>query len=232
MCDMKMVDMGPSERPREKLMEKGPDALSDGELLSIILRVGRAGENVADMSRRLLAGAGNTLTGLFSMSMERMCEIKGMGPCKTASVQAALELGRRFAAEGTGIVKRPITTSEMVYDMMRPVLKGLRREECWAVYLNHSNYVLEKCRITVGADDQTTMDIRQIVRKALDKTASSIILAHNHPSGNPNPSEADIKFTGQLHDALSSFGLALLDHIIVSDDCYFSFSDDMMHYRK
>ena len=82
---MKMVDMGPSERPREKLMEKGPDALSDGELLSIIMRVGRAGENVADMSRRLLAGAGNTLTGLFSMSMERMCEIKGMGPCKTAA---------------------------------------------------------------------------------------------------------------------------------------------------
>ena len=229
---MKMMDMGEAERPREKLTVSGAGALSNGELLAVILRSGSAGENVTDLSRRLLSSAGNTLSGLFAMSPDRMMELKGLGSCKVASIQAALELGRRFAAEGSGFEHKPVTTARKVYDLMRPFFKGLLREECWAVFLNNSNYVLDKRRITVGAENQTTIDIRQILRLALDKRASSVILTHNHPSGNPNPSNADIKITDMLHDAAEALGIALLDHVIICDDCFFSFSDDRMTYAK
>ena len=223
--------MGESERPREKMIAKGPGALSNGELLAVILRSGSREENAADLARRLLSQCGGMLTGLFSMPAEKMAGIKGMGPCKIASVQAALELGRRFYEEGSSLDHRPVTTAGMIYDILRPSFKGLLHEECWAVYLNNSNYVLEKRRITTGSSDQTTIDVRGIVRAALDKGASSVILAHNHPSGNPRPSRADIEFTERLHDAVEAFNIKLLDHVVVCDDCYYSFSDDGMHYR-
>lgn len=229
---MKIMEMGPSERPREKMMMRGREALSEGELLAIILRSGSAGENVMDLSRKLLREAGGSLTSLFDMNTDRMASIKGIGPGKALAVQAALELGRRFAEEGSCLVRKPLTTSTMAYELLRPAFKGLKREECWAVFLNNSNYVLDKRRITSGTDDQTSMDVKQIVRLALDKTASAVILAHNHPSGNPRPSDADIHFTRRLHDALSSFGISLLDHIIVCDDCHYSFSDEEMRMRK
>lgn len=228
---MKIMEMGEGERPREKLEAGGPESLSNGELLAVILRSGSAGENVTDLSRRLLALAGNTLTGLFSMSPERMSELKGLGPCKAASVRAALELGRRFSLEGTNLEKKAVTTADIAYGMMRPHFKGLKHEECWVMYLNSSNYALDKRKISVGAGDQTTIDIKNVVRTALDKGASSLILFHNHPSGNPHPSQADMEYTGLLHDALKPFGISLLDHIVVCDDCYFSFSDDRMHCK-
>ena len=229
---MKMKEMGAGERPRERMTALGPGALSNGELLSVILRNGSCGENVIDLSRRLLAVAGNTLTGLFSMTSERMSAIRGLGPCKAASIQAALELGRRFAEEGAVMERRPVTTARMVFELIRPFLKGLRHEECWVIYLNNSNYVQDKCRITAGSGDQTAIDIKQIVRLALDKSAASLILVHNHPSGNPRPSEADVKYTERLHEAAGSMGIALLDHVIICDDCYFSFSDDGMSFRN
>ena len=228
---MKIKDMVEGERPREKMEAGGPESLSNGELLAVIIRSGSAGENVTDLSRRLLALAGNTLTGLFAMSPERMAELKGLGRCKAASVKAALELGRRFSMEGTNLRKEPVNTADIAYKMMRPYFKGLKHEECWVMYLNNSNYVLDKRKITTGAGNQTTIDIRKVVRDALDKGASSIILFHNHPSGNPHPSEADMNYTGRLHDALSPFDISLLDHIVVCDDCYFSFSDDRMHCK-
>lgn len=229
---MKMLEMGAAERPREKMMHIGPDALSDGELLAVILRSGSAGENALDLSRRLLSEAGGNLTGLFSMSVDRMMAMKGLGPLKALSVKAALELGRRFASEGSGLRHKPVTSPDIAYDLLRSSFKGIRHEECWVIYLNNAHYVLGKSRISSGSSDQTSMDIRQILRLALDKTASAIILAHNHPSGNPHPSEADIHFTGQLHDAAGPFGISLLDHLIVCDDCYYSFSEDEMRYRK
>ncbi len=228
---MKIKDMGEGERPREKMDEFGPEVLSNGELLAIIIRSGSAGENVMDLSRRLLALADNTLTGLFSMSSERMAELRGLGPCKVASVLAALELGRRFSSEGTNLKKRSVTTADIAYEMMRPYFKGLKHEECWVMYLNSSNYVLDKKMMTAGTGDQTSMDIKKVVRTALDKEASSLILFHNHPSGNPHPSEADMEYTGRLHEALKPFGISLLDHIVVCDDCYFSFSDDRMYCK-
>ncbi|MCQ2169722.1 MAG: DNA repair protein RadC [Bacteroidales bacterium] len=228
---MKIKEMGVAERPREKMKALGPDALSNGELLAVILRSGSAEENVTDLSRRLLALAGNTLTGLFSLSPERMAGLKGLGPCKVASVLAALELGRRFSSEGSNLDKKPVTTADIAYEMMRPHFKGLKHEECWVMYLNNSNYVLDKRMMTTGAGDQTVIDIKKVVRTALDKEASSLILFHNHPSGNPHPSGADIEYTGRLHDALKPFGISLLDHIVVCDDCYFSFSDDRMRCK-
>jgi len=223
---MKMLDLALDERPREKMASKGAEALSNGELLAVILRSGSREENVADMARHLLSMGGNTLTGLFSMTAERMAEIRGLGPCKAASVLAALELGKRFFRESSPVGQQTLTSPAMIYDIVLPFLKGLTHEECWVLFLNTSNRLIGHCRISSGASDQTTMDIKQTVRLALDKKASSIILVHNHPSGNPRPSEADIRYTEELHNAASLFDISLLDHLIVSDDCYYCFSEE------
>lgn len=223
---MKMLELAPDERPREKMISRGVEALSNSELIAVILRSGSREENATDMANHLLALGGNTLTGLFAMTAERMGDIKGLGPCKAASVLAALELGKRFFREASPVGHRSVTSPSMVFETVLPFLKGLTHEECWVLFLNTSNRLIGRCRISSGAGDQTTMDIKQTVRLALDKKASAIILVHNHPSGNPRPSKADLKFTEELHNAAALFDISLLDHVIVSDDCYYCFSEE------
>ena len=213
---MKIKDLCESERPREKMMRFGPASLSDGELIAVLLRSGSRTDSALDLSQRLLA-------------MSRMSSIPGIGSVKVASVLAAFELGKRFLAEGSCIQKKPVVTSRMVYDIMIPSLKGLKHEECWVLLLNDSNYLLSKVRVTSGGGRSTVIDVRQVVRLALDRSASGIILVHNHPSGNPHPSEADITQTDSLHKASGACGLELLDHVVVCDDSFFSFSDDKMY---
>lgn len=226
---MKIKDLCESERPREKMMRFGPASLSDGELIAVLLRSGSRTDSALDLSQRLLAMSGGHLTELFNMPYSRMSSIHGIGSVKVASVLAAFELGKRFLAEGSCIQKKPVVTSRMVYDIMIPSLKGLKHEECWVLLLNDSNYLLSKVRVTSGGGRSTVIDVRQVVRLALDRSASGIILVHNHPSGNPHPSEADITQTDSLHKASGTCGLELLDHVVVCDDSFFSFSDDKMY---
>lgn len=226
---MKIKDLCESERPREKMMRFGVASLSDGELIAVLLRSGNRTDSAIDLAQRLLAMSEGRLTGLFNLPSSKMYSIPGIGAVKVASVLAAFELGKRFMAEGSGIRKKPIVSARMVFDIMLPVLKGLKHEECWVLFLNDSSYLLSKSRVTSGGGRSTVIDVRQVVRLALDRSASGIILVHNHPSGNPHPSNADITQTDALHKASGACGLDLLDHVVVCDDSFFSFSEDRMY---
>lgn len=223
---MKMMDMSAGERPRERMLAQGAGVLSDGELLAVILRGGTASESALDIARRMLGEAGGRLSALSAMSFDRMMRIPGIGRCKAASVAAAFELGRRFVREETLRPELPVTGPAAVYDMMLPDMKGLDHEECWALFLDRSNRVLSRERLTSGGTASTVIDVRNIVQRALHKGAEGIILVHNHPGGSPTPSPEDIKNTASLRKAASACQLALVDHVIFCDSSWFSFSED------
>lgn len=228
---MKIKDLCASERPREKMLSQGPGSLSNGELLAILLRSGTSGRSVLELSQQLLGNCDGSLCTLFNMSSESMCSVPGIGKGKACSIMAAFELGKRFLLEESGIQKKPIVSARMVYDLMVPGMKGLRHEECWILLLNDSNYIIGKVCVSSGGGRATVIDVRQILKTALDKMASSLILLHNHPSGNPRPSKADIEQTEILHKACRSCGIDLTDHIVLCDDCFFSFSDEQLYSR-
>ena len=214
------------ERPREKLIARGPDALSNAELLAIILRTGVGETNVVDLARNVLLTADNSLVTLSSMSQEKLLDIHGIGKDKASSIAAVLELGRRFTSETSNIRSVSITGPGMIYKFMLPILKGLDHEECWVIFLNRANYILSKEKITTGGMSSTVIDIKMIVRKIIEKKASGIVLIHNHPSGNPRPGKADIRQTETLKKALEPFDVSLIDHIVVADNQFFSFADN------
>ena len=226
---MKIKDLDAAERPREKMLSRGAGSLSDGELLAILLRSGSREASALDLARRLLGLADGRLSALFNLPQERMLSLPGVGPGKAASVIAAFELGRRFLQEEFSLVKKPLLTARSVYEMMIPSLKGLRHEECWVLFLNDRNYLAGKAKVSSGGGSSTVIDVRQVIRTALDKGASAIILVHNHPSGNPTPSPADIRQTDAVRKGVGAVGLDLLDHVVVADDSFFSFSDDRMY---
>ncbi len=226
---MKMKDLCESERPREKMMLRGASSLSDGELLAVLLRNGRRNESALELSQRLLNMTDGHLSELFNLPAERLRSVPGIGFAKAASVLAAFELGKRFLSEGSCVVKKPVVTARAVFEIMIPSLKGLRHEECWILLLNDSSYLISRMKVTSGGGRSTVIDVRQVVRFALDRNASGIILVHNHPSGNPHPSNADVTQTDSLHKAAEACAIDLLDHVIVCDDSFFSFSDDRMY---
>ena len=223
---MKIKEMGEAERPREKMLSRGPGALSDTELLAILLRGGTPKESALGIARTLLGLTDGRLSALFNMGAEKMMQVPGVGECKAATLLAAMELGRRYLQEESTVVKKPVVTSRMVYDLMIPLMKGLDHEECWIVLLNDRNYMTAKLKVTSGGGRSTTIDVRQILRMALDRGAAGVLLVHNHPTGNPAPSKADIKQTDQIRKGLDAVGITLVDHVIIADDSYFSFCDD------
>ena len=212
--------------PREKMLEKGADALSNAELLAILLRTGRDGKNVIDMARELLLSGNGTLAGLAEMSIEKLCTISGIGLSKAITVAAAFELGRRASLQSALDSAGALTSPHKVFDIMQPITKDLDHEECWVLFLNKTNRLICKERISSGGLDSTVIDLRVIVRKALDKKALAIILVHNHPSGTSLPSRADITQTQALQKALKTCDIALLDHVIIARDSYYSFADE------
>ncbi|MCR4824952.1 MAG: DNA repair protein RadC [Bacteroidales bacterium] len=226
---MKIKDLCADERPREKMLARGAGSLSDGELLAVLLRSGSREESALDLARRLLALAGGSLGALFNLPLDKLLSLSGMGPCKAGSVLAAFELGRRFLQEASSVVKTPLVTARQVYNRMIPQLKGLRHEECWILFLNEHNYLLDKMMMSSGGGNSTVIDVRQIIRRALDKGAASLILVHNHPTGNPTPSQADIRQTDGLRKGVGAVGMSLLDHVVVADDSFFSFAEDRMY---
>lgn len=236
---MKILDICESERPREKMLALGPKSLGNAELLAVLLRTGThrgtgdkaTSESAIDIANRLLSLAGGSLLKLACMSAREISAVPGIKSGKAMGILAAMELGRRFMAESPGLRKTPLTDAGMVYDLMRPQLKGLTHEECWVIMLNNARYVTGKRRMTQGGSSSTTIDVKDIVRQALDMKASAIILVHNHPSGNPRPGKADMDETLALKQASESMDMPLLDHVIVCDDCYFSFSDEKVTVR-
>lgn len=225
---MKLKELNIDERPRERLISKGSSALGNAELLAILLRTGSGKKNVLEMSHELLAAAGS-LTELSAMSIDKMQAIGGIGKNKAATVTAAFELGRRFAAEGSCQHCRAITNASQIFSIMFPVLKGIDHEECWILYLNRANHILYKEKVSIGGLSSTTIDTNSILRKAIEKKADGIILVHNHPSGNPQPGKADVVETERLKKAAETFSISMLDHVIISDSGYYSFADQMIY---
>lgn len=229
---MRLKEMEESERPREKMLEKGAEALSNAELLAVMLRTGTGGTNVVDVARNLLQRAHWQLNAVAGMSVEKLCLTEGIGRSKAATVAAAFELGRRAAAESVVQKKVSVSSPRMVFRMMLPHMRGLDHEECWVLFLNRANYVLGKERMSVGGMDSTVVDVKVVLRRALDRKASGVILVHNHPSGSAMPGEADIARTRALKNALGTCDIQLVDHVIVAEDSWYSFADEQLVNEK
>lgn len=208
------------------MFSKGAGAMSNAELLAILIGSGTKDENVLEVSNKLLKISGGKLSDIASMDPGQITSVNGIGKNKYAAIAAAFELGRRCALEEPGIEKNSITNAGMVYRIMIPHMKGLDHEECWVLLLNRANYVIHKEMIGLGGITSTTVDTKIIMKKALDKKACGIILVHNHPSSNPRPGKMDMEVTSSLKKASQTFDISLIDHVIVSDDCYYSFAED------
>lgn len=223
-----MTELCEDDRPREKMIRNSAAVLSNAELIAVLLRTGTGKMNALDVAREVLRAADGRLTELADMSVERLCHVDGIGPGKAVAVAAAFELGRRVAAED-GVEKMPqMDSPRKVYMVMIPLLRDIRHEECWVLFLNHANRLVGKEMISRGGMESTAIDKRIILRRALDRKASGVILVHNHPSGTPYPSVEDIRQTRELGKALASCDLRLVDHVIVSGRSFYSFSDELV----
>lgn len=229
---MKIMELCVDERPREKMLDKGAATLSDAELLAILLRTGTGSKNAVDLARELLHAGDGRLNGIASMPVEKLCSISGIGPSKAVTVAAAFELGRRSAAEPFVHDRTPVSSPRTVYRLMLPVLRGLDHEECWALFLNRANYLLGKERMSSGGMESTVLDVKSVLRRAIDRKASGVILVHNHPSGNALPGHADISRTDLLRNALKSCDIQLIDHVVIAEDSWYSFADETLENEK
>ncbi|TVZ26975.1 DNA repair protein RadC [Gillisia sp. Hel_I_86] len=213
------------DRPREKLLQKGKLSLTDAELIAILIGSGSREESAVELSKKILSKSQNNLNLLGKQSVSQLMEFKGIGEAKAISIMAAMELGRRRRSEDA-IENVKITSSNSVFEVLQPILGDLPHEEFWILYLNNANKILEKFQISKGGITGTLVDVRITLRKALELGAVSLILAHNHPSGNLKPSEVDKQLTLKLKTAAESMDIKILDHLIVTEKSYFSFADE------
>jgi len=219
-------DWSPEDQPREKLLSKGVNSLSDAELIAIILRSGTKEETVVELSQRVLRSFGNDLNRLGKVSaIQLMSDFKGIGEAKAVGIIAALELGRRRRAEDINSRKK-ISSSLDVYYYFYPFLCDLMYEEFWALFLNHSNRIIEKVKISQGGTNETIVDGKIIYKEALARLASYVVLCHNHPSGNYMPSQNDDVITAKVKKGLEILGIRLYDHVILTNGKYYSYSDN------
>ncbi|HOB83115.1 MAG TPA: DNA repair protein RadC [Bacteroidales bacterium] len=222
---LKITDWAAGDRPREKLIEKGTSSLSDAELLGILISSGTKDKSAVDLGRELLCMAGNNLNNLAKLSVSDLRKLHGIGPARAVTIAAALELGRRRKLSDVQDTIQ-IKASKDVADIFQPLLSDLSHEEFWILYLNRSNKVITRMKLSQGGVSGTVTDVRIVMKKAVELLASGIILCHNHPSGNLNPSEADSKITRKIKEAGSFMDIQLLDHLIISDKDYYSFADN------
>lgn len=213
------------DRPREKLVTKGATALTDAELLAILIGSGTREESAVALCKRILASVENNLTELSKLTVANLMKFKGIGDAKAITIVAALELGkRRRLAEATK--REAITASRDAYELLLPLFEDLKHEEFWILLLNRANKVIRKEKISAGGVAGTVVDNKMLFKTAIESLASSIILAHNHPSGNLKPSQQDIALTRTIKQAAQLFDINLFDHLIVTEHGYYSFADE------
>ena len=221
---LKIKSWAEEDRPREKLLNKGKSVLSEAELIAVLIGSGTRSISAVDLAKTILNHAKNNLNSLAKYSVKDLMIFKGIGEAKAISIVSALELGRR--RKDTVQEKRiKINSSQNVYDVMKPDLLDQKLEQFWLLLLNRANYIVQKIQISIGGISGTVADPKVIFKCALDNHASSIILVHNHPSGNIKPSESDIKLTTKLKDAGKLLEMPVLDHLIFTDQGFFSFAD-------
>ncbi|MFN3556780.1 MAG: RadC family protein [Bacteroidales bacterium] len=213
------------ERPREKLLAKGVAALSDGELLAILIGSGTRELSAVDLAREILLASQNSLSELSRLSIKDLTRFKGIGEAKAINIAAALELGRRRRLKD-GLERKKITSSRDAFEIMHPLLSDNNYEEFWIITLNRGNMVKKIHRISEGSLAGTVADPKKIFRMALEDNAASLILFHNHPSGNLTPSKKDSEITQKCKSAGLFLDMPVLDHIIIGADSYFSFADE------
>ena len=221
---MSIKFLSEDDRPREKFLLKGKSALSDSELLAIILGSGNTQESAVELSRRILKSVDNNWQKLSLLSIKDLMKFKGIGEAKAISVAAALEIGRRKASQEIP-EKVSIKSSADAYIVFLEHLSDLRTEEFWVIFLNQKNQVIYKSQISKGGITGTIVDVRVLFKIALEHFATSIIVAHNHPTGNLKPSEADLKITKNIKSAGEILNIKLADHLIIGENTFFSFQD-------
>ena len=214
------------DRPREKLMLKGRSALSDAELIAILIGSGNTKETAVQLSQRMLASVNHNLNELGKLSINDLTKFKGIGEAKAIAIIAAAELGRR-RKESDIQQKTKIKSSNDAFQVLHPDLSDLAHEEFWILLLNRANEVLAKINVSKGGTAGTVVDGKIIMKHAIEMPrCCGIVLGHNHPSGNLRPSEADIKITQKLKEIASFMDINLIDHIIVGENAYYSFADE------
>lgn len=215
------------DKPREKLVHKGKSVLSDAELIAILIGSGSRHESAVELSKRILASVNNNLNELGRLSIKQLMQFKGIGEAKAVTIAAAMEVGHRRRGEGEQKITK-ISSSRDVYELLRPAMGELPHEEFWIVYLNNANKVLLTAQLSKGGLTGTLVDVRIVMKQALELGAVGLVLAHNHPSGTLKPSGEDQKVTQKLKAAATSLDIKVLDHLIVTQKNYFSFADEGM----
>lgn len=214
------------DRPREKMARKGAQALSDAELLAILIGSGNRNESAVELSRRIMRECGDNINILARMSVNELCKrFKGIGEAKAITIMAALELGKRRKTSEV-LERKKISSSYDLYELFEPLLIDLTHEEFWVALLDGANKVIETRRLTQGGQQQTIVDLPILLRLALEKSALAIAVAHNHPSGQNRPSNEDLKITQRVKQGCEAIGIRFLDHIIIAQGSYYSFADE------
>lgn len=222
---LNIKDWAEEDRPREKLLLKGVSSLSDAELLAILIGSGNRDETAVELSQRILYQVSNSLNRLGKLEVKDLIKnFRGIGEAKAITIIAALELGKRRKSE-EALIQPQIKSSEDVYNVFHSLLSDLKHEETWILLLNRANTIIKKFQVSKGGISGTVVDIRMIMKEAIDTFASGIILCHNHPSGNTNPSSDDDNITFKLGEAVRLMDMHLLDHIIIGDGSYYSYRD-------
>ncbi|MGZ5284712.1 MAG: RadC family protein [Kaistella sp.] len=222
---MSIKFLAEDDRPREKFLLKGKNSLSDAELLAIIMGSGNREDSAVELGRKILNSVENNWHNLSLLQISDLMKFKGVGEAKAISIATALEIGRRRAAQEVPD-KIQISESKDIYKVLQPYLSDLRTEEFWAVFLNQNNRILGKSKLSSGGINQSVVDVRILFKTALEHFATGIAIAHNHPSGNLKPSHDDLKITKQIAEAGKILNIQLLDHLIISQNSYFSFADE------
>ena len=220
-------DLSDDDRPREKALQSGIRSLSDAELLAIIFGGGLPGVSVVDMARNILRDCDGRVDLLARLSMnELMSKYKGVGPAKAVSLAAAFELGRRNREQSAANEDPQIRSSKDVVNLMAPKLEGIEYEEFWVLMLSRSNRVTYARQVSQGGTAATVVDVKLLLKRAIDCLAEGIILVHNHPSGNPNPSPEDDRLTQRIKDGANYLGIRVLDHVIIARQRNYSYADN------
>lgn len=214
-----------NDRPREKLIAKGKNTLTDAELIAILIGSGNRQESAVALSKRILASVDHKINALGKLSVKQLTNFKGIGEAKAITIVAGLELGRRRREEDTPVEPK-ITCSKDVFDILRPIIGDLEHEEFWVLFLNNANKVIQKKQISIGGKTGTLVDARIVFRLALEYGATAIVIGHNHPSGALHPSQSDKKLTSKLKAAGQTLDIGLLDHLVITEKSYFSFADE------
>jgi DNA repair protein RadC len=219
-------DWAEDDRPREKMLRKGAQSLSDAELLAILIGSGNRDESAVELSRRIMRECHDNINELAQLTVNDLCKrFKGIGEAKAITIMAALELGKRRKTNEI-IERKKITSSIDLFDLFESQLVDLPHEEFWIGLLNGANKVIEIRRLTQGGSRQTVVDVPMLLKMALDKSALAVVVAHNHPSGQNRPSHEDEVITRHIKSGCEAIGITLLDHIIIARGEYYSFADE------